>query len=216
MNDISSNHRTAHLLNIILLLILAGLGFINAVLIMLHDFNSDKLALTALYNAIIVERLGFNGWNFSAAPQFFPDIPLFFITKSLSSNIFFSNALYVLLLLAFIVFLCIKLFNMLTVPRLESYEYGCIAILALSSLLSFPNNQVVERLWPNFHGGEIVLGFASLVLSAHIITRRVYTKVTFILQLILSILLIASDKLIISQFFIPIMASLFITTIIGL
>lgn len=212
----TSDSSFVSILNIILLSILTALGFINTILIMLKGYNSDRLQATALYNAIIVERLDISGWNFAPAPSFFPDMPLFFISKWLIHDLFYSHALYVFFLLAIIVYFSIKLFNMLNGSRFKTSQYGTIAMLYLSTVLSFPNSGRSELLYPIFHGGEIVFGIVILVLSVYIIASRCFTVWTFTAQLILSILMIASDKLIISEFLAPIIAAMFIMFLFGL
>ncbi|MCF6365176.1 MAG: hypothetical protein L3J35_03145 [Bacteroidales bacterium] len=66
-------------------------------------FNSDTLYLGSLYKDIFIDGTGFKGWYLNAAPNFFPDMFLYFIVNFLFSDfrvayIVFSFVQYFLIL----------------------------------------------------------------------------------------------------------------------
>lgn len=86
-----------------LCLILIAFASINKETIEIY-FSSDSLYLASLYKDIFVDGTGFKGWHLNAAPNFFPDMFLYFITNTMISDfriayIVFSGLQYLLILL---------------------------------------------------------------------------------------------------------------------
>ncbi len=49
-------------------------------------YNSDTLYLASIYKDLFVDGTGFKGWHLNAAPNFFPDMSLYFIINSIFND----------------------------------------------------------------------------------------------------------------------------------
>jgi len=68
-----------------LLLITAVFSSFNAESFRIY-FNSDTLYLGSIYKDLFIDGTGFKGWYLNAAPNFFPDMFLYFIINSFFEN----------------------------------------------------------------------------------------------------------------------------------
>lgn len=60
-------------------------------------FNTDTMYLPSIYNDVVVEGNSLAGWNFTASLYFFPDVILFFIIASFTSNIIWQIILFAII-----------------------------------------------------------------------------------------------------------------------
>ncbi len=84
-------------------------------------FNSDTLYLASIYKDLFVDGTGFSGWYLNAAPNFFPDMFLYFIINTLFSD--FRTAYLVFSFIQY--FLILILLNILLktiIPKIK-FEY---------------------------------------------------------------------------------------------
>ena len=198
---------------LIFLFILAEVTCILVINRMVNDPNSDRLVMPFIYEALFIDHLDLAGWNFSKAPQFFPDMPIYFFLRWISQDPGYSLSLYIGVLIVIIILLSRHLLSLLDLTDEDKYFYLTLATLWLASLFSY-ELIVSERLWPNFHGGVLVTGFGLVVLCARSVGGRLNKPlVIFFIHLILSTLVITSDKTIISQFLFPLSATFFVCTV---
>ena len=197
--------------------ILVAVGFIVAVNRMFVSYvNSDHLAMSALYDALFHEHLGMAGWNFSEPPQFFPDMPLFFLSKWLIPDLLYSTALYAIILLIIMACLSHHMFSLYELSSGSKNVWHGLAMLWMVAILCSPESDHFKRLWPNFHGGELVLGLALIIVSAQVIAGRFSLYSSFFINLLLSILAIGSDYLVVAQFILPLGVTFLLTAAVGL
>ena len=67
-------------------------------------FNSDTLYLPSIFRDLFYDRSGFRGWHLNAAPNFFPDMLVYFLFNALAGDfklamVIFSICQYMFLLL---------------------------------------------------------------------------------------------------------------------
>jgi hypothetical protein len=173
-----------------------------------HETNiyiwSDTLYLPSIFKDLFVDGTGFGTWNLNGAPNFFPDMPLYFII-----NAFTDNFIIALFTFSLIQYLYLMLFSYLFIKAffskipLYSISLGFLLMLLFFYITTIKNNFVVT----------FYIVSVSFHLSAYILTlvcawqAALYFKSgknkNLIIYALVAFLAALSDKLFLVIFSIP-------------
>jgi hypothetical protein len=167
-------------------------------------FNSDGLYLPSIYKDLFEDHSGLAGWYLNAAPNFFPEWPLYFMVRFLSGNFKIAGAVYSLMYV-----LAVNLFTVLIVKRVFNkigYSYLILinigfAMFLHQYLLMHYFYETAFLFFVGFHGGAYFMALLSLLLFILYLQNG---KIIHLVFLILSVALGAlSDRLLIMYFVAP-------------
>ncbi|MHB8095756.1 MAG: hypothetical protein ACYDH0_12555 [Candidatus Aminicenantales bacterium] len=170
-------------------------------------YNADALYIPALY-ADLASGRGLSGWNPSAVPYFFPDIPVFFLIRFLAGNVHLAIALYgVIQFLAFIAGLI--LISDQVFGRRESVRFLILAAGTVTGLLFATGefSALMPMLVSAHHFGALLSAVFCLFLISRLLRvepdapakRLAWYGALFLV----AVLTIASDAIFLVQFLIP-------------
>lgn len=160
---------------------------------------SDTMYLPTLFKDLVLENGRYTDWYLAPAPYFFPDIFLYFISGFINNDYYHSNLIFILFqkTVLFVAIYCI----------FSSFYSKHVAFLLASILLVIfymvPTSFSTFLIKGNWHFGVTLVGLliVSLLLKSIGSSNNL---LRFILIFVFSALCIASDKLFILQFLVPI------------
>jgi len=166
--------------------------------------KSDTLYLPSIYNDLFVNGNTIKGWNVNPAPNFFPDMPVYFLLYFISGeDILLTGLLYSLIQIA----ATSLLFLLLLKQLIKAYwEYGFIVNVILTLLLSVHAIDdhflfSFEMLINSFHYSSFLCAIAGYTLWFKYFNSG---KNSMLLWLLLfTFICIVSDKLFLITFCIP-------------
>ncbi|MBL4625829.1 MAG: hypothetical protein JKY42_11930 [Flavobacteriales bacterium] len=128
-------------------------------------FNSDCMYLPSIFHEFFIEEHGISDLKFNGQPNFFPDMLVYFPIYAVTKSIVWSGILYSLLQVGIIMFLVLRLFQLLVAEELArtfSIIFNLLIIFSISlgthsSLLSF------HLLSNGFHTSAFTLTLWALV-----------------------------------------------------
>lgn len=160
-------------------------------------FNADTLYLPALYKDIIIQNSSFADWNLTPAPYLFPDITLYFISFYFAIAVM---AVIQLLLLWFGIYIIFKFFY-------SSNKAVLIASLVLAVICIVKPSLYYLTISSAHHFGQFLVGLYVI----YFILKSLRENLIIWKNVLLSILIIftvASDKLFILNFLLPLFITL--------
>jgi len=168
-------------------------------------FNSDTLYLPSIYKDLFIDHNGFKGWHLSGAPNFFPDMILYFIIMIFSKNFIVSSFLFSTIQYLFFLFLIYKLIRLI-IPNhtllFASISNICLMLVFLVTFYSHDFNFTFLIVSISYHMSAFLMSFLCLIISLNYLKKP---KNTFLIVLFLiGILCIVSDKLFIVLYSVPI------------
>jgi hypothetical protein len=165
---------------------------------------SDTLYLPSIFKDLFIDGTGFGTWNLNGAPNFFPDIILYFIINTFTDN--FIVALFVFSLIQYTYILLFSyLFIRAFFPKMPLYivSVGLLMMLLFLFITTLVNNFTLTFLLVSvsFHLSAYVL---TLVCAWQVAMYfRTEKKKHIIIYAVVSYLAALSDKLFIIIFSIP-------------
>lgn len=169
-------------------------------------FSSDALYLQSIYKDIFLDKTGVGGWNINAAPNFFPDMLLYFILNGVFQDFKTATFLFSIIQYSLIIYLIYLLYSALS--KHDAVFYATISILFLDAfllvrLISGDFIYTSYILLSAYHLGSFVMALACLVLTIYYIKT---SKGMFLIWLIiLGSLATLSDRLFIVQYTFPVL-----------
>jgi len=169
--------------------------------------NSDALYLPAIYKDLFIDKIGLSGWQLNGAPNFFPDMPLYFIIHSFTENVITSALAYGvvqnLMIIGVVFLLCkqiLKTFNWY-VPTL----INLLLLLPVLTGLYSPNLMFMHHLLINaYHTSSFIMSlFCFYLLIKYLNTKKLKVLISLFTFIVLSAL---SDKIFIIGFVFPALA----------
>ena len=171
-------------------------------------FTSDTLTLPSLYRDWFEDGYTMNGWTLNAAPNFFPDMLLFFILNFITGS-FVSAAFWFSIIQFFaIIIICYLLFKTIKSNLLPTTFVPAIFLCTSFLFVLFIDHVFWESMLINtnsFHNGAFVMTLACL-LSFFLYLKK-ESKISLILFLVIVVISAPSDRL----FFISLVVPLFLT-----
>ena len=129
-------------------------------------FNSDTLYLPSIFKDLFVDKNGICGWQLNPAPNFFPDMLLYFLIRSMSGD--FIMASFVFSIIQFLGFTCLIYFLNISVygkPNLISLFFVQI-LINLILLVSIFNNDTPYSayiLLNSYHMGAFLMALSGYI-----------------------------------------------------
>ncbi|MCX7544471.1 hypothetical protein [Marinicella gelatinilytica] len=192
----------------LLLLTVAYLG----VIYFSHDlqrfsmlFNADSLYLPALLNNLLNENGAYSDWYLPPAPYFFPDLPLYLLAFVLSKNVYIAQFIFAILQ-GVLVSIALFGLNRLFFSRTQAFLHT-VLVLALM-YLSVLGQPTIHAIISGHHFGAFVAILMGLFLFARLIQSDGHGLVWSVLLGLLIGLTVASDKLFIVQFVMPLIVTM--------
>lgn len=196
---------TPYLLIFAVLLYNLGLYFSHQILVMDKFFDSDTIYLPTLFKDLFVNGASYTDWYTSAAPYYFPDMFLYFISNFIFQDFYFAIPFY---------FTLISILVLISLFKIYRNFYTKLTSLYLSSIIFsiiylIPNYIYNMQFVSVFHFGEFLITLFSLSLILNIINKNDTNKY-YLYLLVLSSLTIASDNMYVLHFLLPTICTLLI------
>lgn len=154
-----------------------------------------------IFKDIFIDKTGFSGWNLNAAPNFFPDMFLYFILMGISGNFIIANFLFSILQYILILLLVLWIFRQFDLER--SWTNATIFNYLMFAVILLPvfTNRVhftFQILSISYHIGSYIMFLLSLnLLFMYLRKRRYYYLLLIFISCALGSM---NDRLYISQF----------------
>jgi len=167
-------------------------------------FNSDTLYLPSIFKDLFQDHSGFKGWHLNGAPNFFPDMLIYFTVNAIFPNfrmamLIFSYLQYTLLLL-----LIRWLFRLIS-PAIREEELATgNLIMIVFFLATLVNGDFVFTFYLlsiSYHMGAFIMTILSLALTIDYLRRPATMKL--ILLFFIGFLGVLNDKLFIAMYVLP-------------
>lgn len=168
-------------------------------------FNSDTLYLPSIYKDLIIDKSGLGGWHLNGAPNFIPDMFLFFIVRSFFNHFIPACFAFSLIQLVIILVLLSVLYKSIT--NSINYIHLSFAALLMSFflLVTLANNDFVYTFYLlsiSYHLGAFIMLLISLILLFNYIKNN--SRIYLTILIILNIVSIINDRLYLVMFSFPI------------
>lgn len=171
-------------------------------------FSSDTLYLPSIYRDIFEDGYSLNGWTLNAAPNFIPDMLLFFILRLISPNFIVAAFLFSIVQYFTIVYL----FYIILKKVRESITPNIIAIsIFLFTLFLFifliDKNFIISSLINNnsFHNGAFIMALINIFLVFKYLKKE--SKKVLIAIFIITAISTPCDRLVLIHYAIPMLFS---------
>lgn len=194
--------------------VLLSIGFLLLIFADLGDtsfsrkyFNSDMLYDPVIFKDIFVDKTGLNGWHLNAAPNFFPDMFIYFVLMGLSGNLITANFLFSIFQYISILLLVYWLFH--NVNRDRALQYATVFnyfmfLFLLMPIFTTRFHLTFQVISISYHIGSFIMYLLSMnLLLLYFRNRKNRTLLLLFLTVTLGAL---NDRLFISQFVLPILA----------
>jgi hypothetical protein len=171
-------------------------------------FGSDALYLPSIYEDIFVDGNSLQGWTFNPAPNFLPDMLLFFILNGITSDFIMATFLFSIIQYFAIIALFYAIFR--KISTISSHFFSLSIYLFSFFLLYFlVDNDFyysVLILYNSYHNGMFVMALISIFLTIYFFKKESWTTLSFIF--ILSAISLPNDRLFIFAYIFPMIFSL--------
>ena len=169
--------------------------------------NADKLYSPVIFRDLFTDGTGIRGWHLNAAPNFFPDMALYFLIMAIFRDVPVSDFVFSLVQYLGFLFLVFALFRQLDPQR--SYRFAGLFVLLMFLFLLIP--VFTERflitfqlLSISYHFGASIMALASLNLLLG--WWRTGNRAWLTWLGLLAALGTLSDRLYLVQFVFPVLA----------
>lgn len=167
-------------------------------------FNSDTLYLASLYKDIFVDHNSLNGWHLNPAPNFFPDMIVYFLLMTITSNFIVTSFVYAIIQYIFFIYLIFRLFKILNLPSAKLIASLSNLLLLLFFFVSFFSNDFGFTFYlvsSAYHTGAFLMSLFCTILTFEYLKEKKIN--TLIYLCLISLLCIFSDRLFIVLYSIP-------------
>jgi len=181
-----------------------------------HDidtfFSADALYLPSIYKDLFIDGNSLKEWNLNPAPNFFPDMILYFMLMCICKQSFIiSSFVFSIIQYAVILYLVSRIFRAI-LPNVSKHWISVINLLLslfLMEYLFFTKEYFYSfyLLSNAFHTGSFVMSLFCFLLSLRYYQKNTYKMLLLIF--IVSVLCIISDRLFIVLYCIPAFVSAF-------
>jgi len=192
--------------NVLLIIILfAGLSSKN----INNYLSSDMLYLPSIYKDLIIDKSGLAGWNLNAAPNFLPDMMIFFIIRSFFSHFIPACFTFSILQVVTVLILLSTLYKI--VFKELNYIHLSFASLLMSMFLMayLVNHDFVYSFYMlsiSYHIGAFIMALLSMILMFKFLKTEKNLHLAILFTI--SLLSVINDKLYVIMFSIPVFSLL--------
>jgi len=169
------------------------------------------LYLPSIYKDLIIDKSGLAGWNLNAAPNFLPDMLVFFVIRSFFSNFIPACFTYTLLQILTLITLLAILYKLI----FKNLNYIHLAfaslLMGMFLLVYLVNHDFVYTFYIlsiSYHMGAFIMSILSFILIFNFYTSE--KNLHLILLFIVSLFSIINDRLFIVMFSIPVFSLLLV------
>jgi len=174
---------------------------------MLILFSSDALNLSSIYHDIFIDGNSVQGWTFNAAPNFIPDMLLFFTLMAITSNFLTATFLFSFIQYFAIVFLFYAIFRQ--IAPLKSSVFSFFVYLFSFFLLFFLISKNIDNnfyysfliMSNSYHNGMFLMTLLCVLLSIRFFKKESWK--TLILLFLLTAIAYPCDKLFLIAYICP-------------
>jgi len=167
--------------------------------------NSDALYMPALYQDLFVHRTGVSVWHLNGAPNFFPEMLLFFPLMALLKSTTLTIMVYGVLQMLLILYLMDRLLRQFdgNIHPLARYLVNLFYLLIpLSAVLNEGHLIPSQLLLAGYHAGYLINSLMAAILSLTYLKNGDWR--TLLLLGLLTVVAVISDKLFIMGFVAPV------------
>ncbi len=165
-------------------------------------FNSDLLYLPALYKDVVEGGGLFANWILTPAPYYFPDMPLYFISRLLTGNFYYAIALVFTLHSLLLVYIIYKIFALF----FDKPNSLTLSAIIFAFLHLYPTATSNFMFVGTIHYGEFLVGMYVLYLTLLVLNSQKIEFYSLFALLVLISLATASDASFKLHFVAPILA----------
>ncbi len=171
--------------------------------------SSDMLYLPSIYKDLFIDKSGLAGWNLNAAPNFLPDMMIFFIIRSFFSHFipacFTFSILQVLTILILFATLYKIIFKELNYIHL-SFASLLMSIFLMAYLVNRDFVYSFYMLSISYHMGAFIMAIFSMILIFKFLKteKNLHVAILFII----SLLSVINDRLYVIMFSLPVFSLL--------
>lgn len=188
------------------------LGFIVAWFSRLADddidlfFNADSLYLPSVYKDLFIDGNTLKGWEFNPAPNFFPDMLLYFVLAALCGNSFIiASFVFSVIQMAVLLYVMSRIFKIL-LPEQSSHWHSLIFLLIGFFIMEY---QFFTKeyyysfyiLSNAFHTGSFVMAMVCLWISLKYFAKP--SAGLLVLLFVIGMLCVISDRLFLLFYTVP-------------
>lgn len=172
------------------------------------SFNSDDLYCFSVCEDLLQGR-DMQGWHFTAVPYVFPDLLLLFPCQALSSNLVVVILAYDFLFYSLLAAALAWLVRLVGFEWREALLTACTGLLWLlvSHLDPAYSSMAGQLFQPGFHAGAILSGVLLLAIVLQVLRFGLHAG-TILVLLALCPLAVFSDRLLLVEFIVPMLAGL--------
>ena len=166
--------------------------------------NSDALYMPSLYLDLFVHRTGLHVWHLNGAPNFFPEMFLFFPLMALLKSTMLTVMVYGVLQMALILFLINKLLSLAKVPISHTGRYLVLLTYLLIPLSAVRNEGHLipaQLLLAGYHAGFFINSLLAAIVALSYLKNQRGSKLLILGLLVF--MAVISDKLFIMGFVAP-------------
>ncbi len=168
--------------------------------------NSDTLYLPSLYKDLIIDEHAIKGWQFNAAPNFFPEMILYFIIMIFTGNFLLGNVIYAVVQVLIVLKLMSLIFKQLIPDKYILLSTLANILFSITFFIVLVNKAIDVPFYivaSAYHAGVFIMQLACIILLLLYLKKE---KVKYLYWMILlAVLAIISDKLFLFLFSIPLM-----------
>jgi len=173
-------------------------------------FNSDALYLPTLYKDIVDNHQPYSNWYLTPTPYFFPDMFLYFISNFITQNYYYAIPLFFTFENIFLFFIIYKINSIYTNKEFSLYTTSFIMML----IYLFPLKVYILQYVSGFHYGEFLAGLIVLYFTIQYLIKKNFSFKELLIFLLISSITLASDKLLLLHYLIPITLSMIILAVV--
>lgn len=172
--------------------------------------NADCLYLPSIYKDLFMDGNSLKGWNLNPAPNFFPDMMLYFILMFVSKHSFIiSSFVFAFIQYTVILYILSRLF-MAILPNVSKHWYSLIYLLLSCFLMEyfFLTKEYYYSFYlvsNSFHTGSFVMSLLCLLFT--ISYYKIPSLKRLSLILITIVLCVVSDRLFVVLYCVPVFIS---------
>ena len=174
-------------------------------------FSSDALYLPSIYKDLFIDGYPLDGWHFNPAPNFFPDMIVYFILMYITGSFLLSTAFFAIVQYVAIIILfrsIIKqIFDNKTSNNVAAFSNLLLALYLVKFIINDISNLSFPLLINSYHTSVFTLSLLGYLLFIKYIKKGnwIYLVVSFFIIL----LGVLSDKLLLVAFSSPIVVMSF-------
>ena len=168
-------------------------------------FSSDALYLPSVYHDIFVNGNTVQGWTFNPAPNFLPDMLIFFLLMGITSNFITATFLFSVIQYFAIIFMFFAIFKQITsikssVFSLSLYLFSFFLLYFLVDNCFYYSFLIASN---SYHNGVFFMTLLCIFLSLKFLKKESWTTLVFIF--LITAIIYPCDRLFLVMYSAPVL-----------